>query len=455
MTVETAFQMDQIAPNARHGQTGGFANPDSELRAGGIVAGVFFIGLLGWAAMIPLDAAVVSSGVVSVAGNRQAVQHLDGGIVKAIHVKEGDFVNEGDVLLELIETDLRAEERSLSSQLIELEAQHARLRAEQDQIPRITPPERWQDLDDIDKRFAERVLRRQNSELVARTATDKAKRSIVKSKRDQLVSRLPGLEAEKRAASEQLLILKAEIDTLNDLFTKGLAELPRIRALEREAANLRGRIGDLESAVAEAQDAMQETTEQDRSITANRRESQAEDLRNVETRLSDVAPRYRAIAEKLGRTQLRATATGNVVGLNTFTVGGIIPPGGRVLDIVPSNRDLVIEATIAPEHGDDVQVSDPTEVRFPAINSRSPPTFAGKVEKVSADRMVEEQSGAAFFRIEISVPTTQRADTESLKTYEIRPGMPADVIIPLKKRTALQYIIDPITNSLWRSFREQ
>jgi HlyD family secretion protein len=451
---ETIRSILNSSPTTTTG-TSDIASPDRELRSGGLVAGLFFVGLLGWAALTPLDSAVVASGVVAIAGNRQTVQHLDGGIVKAIHVREGAFVTKGDILLELIEADLRAEERSLNAQLIELEAQQARLTSEQAGRRDLRRPNRWNDLQADDSAFADQVLRRQRSELYARSAADSARVAVVRAQREQLQSRLPGIENEKLAAANQIQLLTSEIDTLQQLFQKGLAQLPRIRSLEREAANLTGRIGELEAQTVQTQDAIKETIEQEKAIAADRAESRAQELSDVQVRLSDISPRYRAVSAKLERTRLRATATGNVVGLNTFTVGGVIPAGARILDIVPTDRDMVIDASVSPENGDDIKVSDPVKVRFPAINSRSPPTFTGQIDKLSADRMVDEKSGAAFYKVEISITAEGNRQEARLSEYDIRPGMPADVLIPLRKRTALQYIVDPITNSLWTSLREK
>lgn len=433
-------------------------SPWPDIIRGGAAASVFFFGLTGWAAVTPLDAAVVARGVVVVAGNRQAVQHLDGGIIRVLKVSEGDKVEQGDVLFELDDTELSSQVSSLGSRLIELEAQRARLEAEGAHERVLAPPERWAQLSVDDQALASVVLSRQASELVARTASVNARITVLARQKQELVARLPGQSEEQAALLEQVRLLDDEIKDLNRLLEKGLAPVARVRALERERVDLLGRVGRIDSEMAQTRESISENDGQVASILAEFGVRRAEELRDVESQISDVSPQYSATQARLRRTLVRAPASGEVVALTAFTEGGVIQPGSHVMDIVPSDRQLVIEVSVEPENGDDIQIDSVAEIKFPGINHRDTSILHGVVTKVSADRMVDPATGAPFFRVEVGIEASEIAKLSSKAggpRVEVRPGIPAEVLIPLRKRTALQYFYEPFVRSIWGSFREE
>ena len=433
-------------------------DPSSDTWRGGAVAAAFFIGLGGWAALTPLDAAVIASGVIVVSGNRQAVQHLDGGIVRALHVKEGDIVSEGDVLLELVDTELVGQERALSSRLVELEAQRARLLAEASGAKIIRQPTRWSELPPADKAIALDILERQAGELRARSSAASARVAVLQRQRHQLEARMPGQNVELTSGREQVRLLDDEIGGLSTLLEKGLTSLTRVRSLEREREGLLGRAGRIESEISQTRASISETEAQIEAVYAELRASQAEELQDVEVQLADVAPKYTALLARLVRAKVRAPASGEVVALTVFTVGGVIAPGAHVMDIVPSGRMLIIEAELKPENADEVHTGAAANIKFPGLKGRDIPVLHGEVSQVSADRIIEPNSGKAFFRMQITAGT---GELEKLRKMPegaggaIRPGIPAEVMIPLHKRTVLQYIYEPIVGALWKSFREE
>jgi HlyD family secretion protein len=427
-------------------------DPSSDTWRGGAVAAAFFIGLGGWAALTPLDAAVIASGVIVVSGNRQAVQHLDGGIVRALHVKEGDIVSEGDVLLELVDTELVGQERALSSRLVELEAQRARLLAETSGAKIIRQPTRWNELPPADKAIALDILERQAGELRARSSAASARVAVLQRQRHQLEARMPGQNVELTSGREQVRLLDDEIGGLSTLLEKGLTSLTRVRSLEREREGLLGRAGRIESEISQTRASISETEAQIEAVYAELRASQAEELQDVEVQLADVAPKYTALLARLVRAKVRAPASGEVVALTVFTVGGVIAPGAHVMDI------LIIEAELKPENADEVHTGAAANIKFPGLKGRDIPVLHGEVSQVSADRIIEPNSGKAFFRMQITAGT---GELEKLRKMPegaggaIRPGIPAEVMIPLHKRTALQYIYEPIVGAFWKSFREE
>ena len=191
------------------------------------------------------------------------------------------------------------------------------------------------------------------------------------------------------------------------------------------------------------------------SLDKQKLEEVAGQLRDVQMRLDELQPKLIATREQLARSIVRAPASGRVVGLKLFTIGGVVAPGDTVMEIVPQDRALVIEAKISPDHADDVRIGMSTQVRFTALQERNLPILKGDVSKISADSFEDERTGMRYFMAEIVVPPTELAKIKMVRADGgLRPGLMAEILIPLRKRTALTYLIEPLTQTLWRSGRE-
>jgi HlyD family type I secretion membrane fusion protein len=179
------------------------------------------------------------------------------------------------------------------------------------------------------------------------------------------------------------------------------------------------------------------------------------DLRETQSKLSEVLPKLVATREQLQHSQVRSPATGQVVGLQIFTIGGVVSPGQKLMDIVPDGRELVIQAQLSPSDADDVYRGQKAQIRFTSVHNRTLPLFTGTVRTVSADSFSDEKTGRSFFRVEIVVPEAELNQVRSvLGSGELRPGLPVEAVLPVRKRTALQYLLEPLTGTLWRSGRE-
>lgn len=422
------MSVDVLARASEHGSDieGNDDSGRGEIRAGVIALLVFFVGFGGWAAFAPLDAAVVAPGVIVVAGNRQTVQHRDGGIVSAIAVEEGDHVRRGQVLIELGSPELVAQQQALLSQVVDLQMQRARLTAERRGAGAIEPPAEWASLTPEDRAVADAAFERHRRE--ARNGAWSA-----------FDARIAGYRGEINAISRQESLLNEELSGMRELANEQLVPMTRVRALERNLAELQGRRSELTSLIA--------STQQERY----------EDLRQVDARLAELAPQLAGARERLELTRLRAPVDGIVVGLQVHTVGGVVGAGERLMDIVPEGQDLIVEARVAPESADNLQVGQRTEVRVTAFGGRNLPIVYGEVRQVSADRFVDERTGQGYFLTQVAVPPeelrrlTQAAGDE----HRLRAGLSAQVVIPTRKRTALQYLLEPLNQTLWRSLREE
>ena len=429
--------------------------PDREIRLGVTIAILFFVVFLGWAAFMPLDAGVHASGTIAVAGNRQSVQHRDGGVITAIHVREGQHVRAGDVLIELSAPELKASERALTSDYLTLLAQRARLLAERSGQRDFASPPEFASLSPADREIAVQVMQLQRSEMHARSGSISAQQSVLGQRAGQLVQQQSGYTQQRASLIEQQRLIAEELDGLRSIAAKGFASMNRVRELERAEAQLKGQQAAMESEYARAGEGIGETKMQSLSVTRERLEQIESDLKDTQSKLSETLPKLVATREQLQHSLVRAPATGQVVGLQVFTVGGVVAAGQKLMDIVPDGRELIIQAQLKPSDADDVYQGQKAQIRFISVHNRTLPLFSGTVRTVSADSFTDEKTGRSYFRVEIVVPEAELNRVRSvLGNGELRPGLPVEAVLTVRKRTALQYLVEPLTGALWRSGHE-
>ena len=442
-----------VLTSPAHSEAG---NPRREIRMGAAIAFAFFVLFLGWAAFVPLDAGVNAAGQIAVLGNRQTVQHKDGGIVTAIHVREGQHVTAGQVLIELAAPELKAAERALTSDYLTLLAQRARLLAERSGQHDFAPPAEFATLSPDDRAIADQVMQLQRAEMRARSGSVSAQQSVLGQRAGQLVQQQSGYISQRNALIEQQRLIGEELDGLKKIAEKGFASMNRVRELERQEAELKGQQAAMEAEYARAGEGIGETKMQSLSVTKDRLEQIETDLKDTQSKLSETLPKLVATREQLEHSQVRAPATGQVVGLQVFTVGGVVAPGQKLMDIVPDGKELIIQAQLAPTDADDAFPGQKAQIRFLSVHNRSLPLFTGTVRTVSADSFTDEKTGKSYFRAEIVVPEAELNRVRStLGRGELRPGLPVQAVLKVRSRTALQYLVEPLTGALWRSGHEE
>ncbi|MFN3668837.1 MAG: HlyD family type I secretion periplasmic adaptor subunit [Brevundimonas sp.] len=425
-------------------------NPRRELVIGGAIIVIFFGLFLGWAALAPLDAGAYAQGQIAVSGNRQAVQHREGGVVSALLVAEGDTVQRGQVLLQLSSGELKATERGVSSQVFALIAQRARLIAERDRLGSIPTPPEFANLPPEDAVLAQESLRIQQQQFGARRTGRSTETGVLGQRVAQLNEQIAGYEGQILANIEQQRLIQEELTGMRSLAEKGYAPLTRVRALERTAAQLDGELGSLRAQIARSREAVGETRLQMSGVSSKMNEDVADQLRQIDVELNELRPRMVELRAQIARNEVRAPASGEVVGLTIFTQGGVVQAGQTLMEIVPRDASQVIVAQVSPTDVDNLQIGLLTEVKFPGLRERNPPVIHGRVTRISADSFTLEETGASYFRAEIVVPASELAKIgRSAET--LRPGAPVEVVVLLRKRTALAYLIEPLTNNLWRS----
>lgn len=418
--------------------------------AGWIIIAVFFGGIGTWAVTAPLNGAVVGNAVVKVDGNRKSVQHLDGGIVKEMHVKEGDKVNLGDLLIVLDETQARAEYEVLTQQYVVLRATEARLLTELDHGSTLEMP------NDLKARTEDTYLKSvwngQVSQFESRRAALNGQRSVIREKINQLGSQIIGAEAQVKAYTDQITSVKAEAKDIAPLVERGLIARPRILQLERTSFGLEGQIADANANIAKARQAIAEQEQQIAQLDNDRMTDVTKDLRDTQARMLEVIPKAMNAKAVLGRMEIRAPYAGRVVALSVFSVGGVIQRGEKILDIVPDQDSLTIEAQIAVEDISDIRPNMRAEVHLTAYKQRIVPIIHGDVTQISADRLTDPKTNNPYYVAFVQIDRDELAAMPNIKLY---PGMPATVMIPTIQRTAFEYIVGPLVMSFNHAFRQK
>jgi len=421
---------------------------DRPIRRIGYLILFLTFGLFGaWAVLAPLNSAALAPGVVTVENYRKTVQHLEGGIVKALHVRDGDLIKAGDVLIELDGSQTLAELEMVRSQLIALRAMENRLLAERDALPSPTFAASPEDNDP-------RVIEAQENERRIFTARRNARLGeidVLDKRRVQLDEQIRGFQAVIASKQELADSYREEIADLSALLKEGFVDKQRLREQERSMARLRSEIADHRSAIAQTRLQIGETELQIAQLQKNFVAEVVNQLAEVQTQVFDLRERFSAAQDRAERIQIRAPESGMVLGMKVHTVGGVIAQGAPLLDIVPASESLIVEVQISPTDIDRIAVGKLADIRFSAFNNATTPVIEGRLIHVSADRLTNEQTGMAYYLGRIALTEKGRADLGNLLLV---PGMPAEVLINTGARTLLSYLVQPASNAFARSLIE-
>jgi HlyD family secretion protein len=403
-----------------------------------------------WAAVAKLDKAVIASGFVETETNRKTVQHLEGGIVRDILVKEGDHVVEGQVLFRLEQVQAEATNESLRNQLDSALALEARLVAERDGAQEISWPK------ELNDRLADPtlsdILNDQIHQFEKRRGSLEGQKSVLESRIVQLHKEIDGISVEKKSTEGQTTYINQELVGLRDLAGKNLVPVTRVYAMERERTRLEGDVGRAEADVAKAESSIAEMNIQIQELTQKFQEDVASSLLDVRQKIADARERSSVSQDVVNRLAITAPRAGMVQNLKVFTIGQVLRGAEPLLDIVPDNDALVVHAEFSTTDIDNVFAGMSGEIRFPAFHSRTIPVMLGKIESISHDRLVDEATHQYYY---LGVVSLNRADIPEEFRSRLRAGMPAEIIVSSGERTVLNYLVGPLSSSLRKTFREQ
>ena len=433
------------------------ATPGGLLRGpvlvGYLVVALFFGGLGTWAALAPIAGATIATGVISPEGSRKTVQHLEGGIITEILVDDGDMVQAGDRLVVLQGTQARAAFQVLRGQRRLLAAKLARLLAEQAEQDEIHFPDWLLAPDTAEDTELSEILNAQRDLFAARNDLHKGRKAIGQKRIDELGEELTGLASQIGSQREQLALLDEELRAKKGLVDKGLLARPEYLALRRLKAEIEGEIAENVANAARIRQSIGETELQIVNEDAVRLDKIVAELAETRSELASVEERLHAQQDILTRTSIVAPVSGIVMQKRFHTTGGVVGPGQPVLDIVPQDTELLIDAQVRPVDIDEVAPGQTARVHFLAYSERNLPQIRGTVQSVSADSLLDEVSGMSYYLAKVKVPPEELEKLGDGVT--ITPGMPAEVLIMSGERTLVQYLVQPLLDSLRRTFRER
>ena len=414
----------------------------------GIATIVLFFGCLGaWAYLAPLDGAVIGSGTLAVHGNRKTVQHREGGIVAELLVRDGSIVEQGQLLVRLDDTQARAVLTVHQSQLLGDLALSARDTAELAAATEVNFPAELS----VDDPIAVTVMNRER--IVFRNHRDLLGRQmeVIDQRIVQVVHQQEGVRIQLDAAINQLGFAEEEKRSIATLERVGLASKNRLLELSRAVEGLRGQVGQLTSDVARYGALASEMAAEKLRLRDAAQTEATRELREAQLRINDIVPRLVADRDILARLDIRAPMGGEVVNLAIFTKGGVVEPGRPVMDIVPSASVIVAEAEIKPEDVEHLHIGQAADVIAVGFNARENAPMRGEIRVVSADRVTDNRTGRSYFKAEIAL-LADRQDGTLLS--RLTPGMPVEVIVPVAPRTALDYLLAPLRESMRGAWRE-
>ncbi len=423
--------------------------------AGIVIMALSVMGFGVWGNTAPIAGAVVASGVFVATGQNKMIQHLEGGVIKEILVREGDVVEPGQTLVELDQTAARAELRRLLLRGARLTAMDARLQTEMREEEDVRFPADLAILADDSE--VKEIIKTQALTFAARRNNLKSDIASIEESINALKERITGSNIQLEGVRKQLRLVDEEIGEKEYLLKSGLVRKPEVLALKRTEANLEGEVGRILGDIGDAKDRIARSIEQINGVRKTAIKTAVEQLHEARGELADVRERMLSAKGVLDRTTITAPVQGVVVKLRYHTNGGVVEPGKPIMELLPLRDELVIEARVRPQDIDSVRHSREAMVRLTALNQRVTPMISGKVVYLSADTLPDERKSMQVGPSDIYLVRVKinKAEAAEIPGFNPAPGMPAEVFIKTADRTFFQYVTRPIHDSIVRAFRER
>lgn len=426
-------------------------NMKRTITAGWIVTLATLGGFIGWSVLAPLTTAVVGAGSVAIDGNRKNVEHLQGGIVEKLLVRDGDSVRAGQILIGLDDTEPRASVQLLKGRLNEARATEARLLAERNRHRKIIFPPSLEENGNLSDTSSIRAGQEQLFK-VRNRALD-GQKQIYERQIQQYEARIEGRKKHVGSLARQAALIDSELAGLAKLTKRGLTSVRRLRGVQREREEIIAKEGNVQAEIQEITRRIGEAELQIAQLEKGFQQEVETKLQEIRAQILDFSERLQAAQMRLARLEIRAPVSGKIVNLSLHTVGGVISPGETIMEIVPTSGQLIIEAQIQPDDIDSVAVGMPVDISFPGFSSRSLPPIQGEMTTVSADRLIDQVTKTSYFLIRVRVDDEQRAELAG-HGLQLLPGMPAMVMVKSGQKTLFEYISQPIRESFAKAMIE-
>ncbi len=423
-------------------------------------------GLVGWSVLASVAGAVIATGRVAVENRNQTVEHIDGGTVGEILVRNGDRVTKDAVLVRFADGGLRSEEAILRRQYAELAARRNRLEAELRGAGAVAWDDALATMAAVDP-SVQKILDGQESLFRARAAARTGEAAQLRKQVGQARDGIAGLKAEARSLKKQSVLIDRELEAHRSLFKQGLTKLSTLLPLERTAKRLEGQLGATAARIASLRGKIAELEIRILQIDSRRIEKAEERTRNVSAQENQVKERLVTVRNRLERMEVRAPVAGEVFGMTVFAPREVVQPGEPILQIVPENTGLVVMARIEPTDVDQVYPGQPAVLRFSAFPARETPEFDGRVMRVSADAVIDQQTSLSWYEVELAIGRhTGTGGTQGevgsgkdarrrFGGLAVTPGMPVEAHIRTGERSVISYLVKPVTDFFYRSMREE
>ncbi|MEO6945728.1 MAG: HlyD family type I secretion periplasmic adaptor subunit [Nitrobacter sp.] len=417
---------------------------------GGIALSMLLVvGCGGWAAIAELEGAIITSGAVKVDQDLKEVQHRDGGIVKMLAIRQGDFVQAGQPLVALDDVQIKAELLIVRSQLGEALGRRARLMAERDNLPSIAFSENY--IKDLAS-TAESVMDGESRLFKGNKEGRDSQKFQLELSISQTEEEINGMKARLAAKQEEIKLVGTEREKLADLYERKIVEYQRVYSAHRDWARILGERGEIEASIARAKVRASEIRVQIIAIDQNASTEAQRELRTIDARISELSERKLAIEDRLVRTEIRAPVSGYVNELFVHTVGGVITPAAKIATIVPDSAELRFEVKISPADIDQVRAGQAARVRLTAFNRNTTPEMQAKVIMVSPASARDPSSNQEYYIAQLQLVEGSAALPSDIRLV---PGMPLEVFISTQGRTAVTYLVKPFADQINRAFRER
>ncbi|PCH99017.1 MAG: RTX toxin [Rhodobacteraceae bacterium] len=411
---------------------------------------ILVLGIGCWSYFTQISGAVIAQGVIQVEANRQVIQHPKGGVVGVINVKDGDNVEQGDILLRLDDSYIKAELSIIESQYFELLARQDRLETERDALTKIVfnPAVISKAQEDADVKS---LLEGQRNLFNARVISMHDQENQISEQKSQIANQILGIDAQLAASRTQSQLIEEERTDTQALLDKGLAQASRVLALRREEARINGQVGSLQADLGRLNANINTLNINLLQLKNTRREEAIQSLRDIGFRVLELSERRASLMQQLNRLDIRAPMAGTIYGNRIFALQSVVQPAEAMMYVIPQNLPLLVLANIDTIHIDQVYVGQEVALRFAAFSQRSTPEILGKVITLSADVFTDEVTGQKFYQA-VLMPNPD--ELKKLGGLELIPGMPVDVFLKTNDRSALAYFVKPVTDYFTRSFRE-
>ena len=435
--------------NAKQNKT-----PNRNYRRPVIVAWLAMILLVGgstaWAAMFNITGAIIATGSIVVQGKPKSIQHLDGGIVKAIHIDIGDRVDANETLIELDDTTIRANLVIYKTRLRDSIVRAARLKAELAGEDDFNAPTELAEL--LDLGSLDTALAQQREFMKARRLTREAQKEQLDEKVEQFGNQIDGVEGLIKEKTSQIAMFKEERESIEVLVKQQLASKGRVMSLDRSEADLRGQIAEHTAEVARVHNSISETKLSKIQLERQFREEVIDELDQIETRTDEMRQQLEATQKQLSRINIKSPTAGIVHELSLFTLGGVVQPGQVIMQIIPQTGAHEIELSVPTTDIDQLFIGQDAVIRLPAFNQKDTPELTGKIAVISPSSVVDEQSGFPFYRV---IANLEEDQLVRLGDKKLVSGMPVEAFITREERSVLSFLLKPLTDQMSHAFREE